>query len=187
MLIPILIAVAVIVALFVVVVAMRPSDFRVTRAATIAAPREAVFEQVNELHNWEAWSPWAKLDPNAKSTYDGPSGGVGAAFAWSGNSKIGEGRMTITESRPSDLVRFKLEFVKPFKGTNAAEFTFRTEAGQTLVQWTMTGKCNFIAKAFGLFLNCDKMVGSQFEKGLAEMKSLTEADATTQQLRSRAA
>ena len=184
---PILITLAIILGGFIILVAMRPSDFRVTRSITVDAPREAVFEQVNDLHNWESWSPWAKLDPNAKTTYEGPSAGVGAAFASSGNSKIGEGRMTITESRPNELVRFKLDFVKPFKGTNTAEFTFRPEGRQTAVQWTMSGKCNFIAKAMGLFVNCDKMIGAQFQKGLAEMKLLAEAAAATQQLRSRAA
>jgi hypothetical protein len=176
-----------ILALFIIVVAMRPSDFRVARSTAIAAPEKVVFEQVNDLHNWEAWSPWAKLDPNARNAYEGPSAGLGAAFTWSGNSKVGEGRMTITESRPSELVRFKLEFAKPFEGTNIAEFTFRPEGNQTVVQWTMTGKCNFISKAFGLFVNCDKMVGSQFEKGLAEMKSLAEAAAASPQVHSRAA
>jgi hypothetical protein len=187
MLIPILIALAIILACFIIILAMRPSGFRVTRSTAVDAPGERVFEQVNELRNWEAWSPWAKLDPNAKATYEGPSAGVGAAFAWSGNSKIGEGRMTITESHLNELVRFKLDFVKPFKGTNTAEFTFQPEGRQTVVQWTMFGKSNFIAKAFGLFDNCDKMVGSQFEKGLAEIKLLAEAAATTQQAQSRAA
>jgi hypothetical protein len=187
MLMPILITLAIILACFIIVVAMRPSDFRVTRSTTIDAPREGIFEQVNDLHNWEAWSPWAKLDPNAKTTYEGPGAGVGAAFAWSGNSRIGKGRMTITESRPKELVRFKLDFVKPFKGTNTAEFTFRPEGRQTVVQWTMSGKSNFIAKAIGLFVNCEKMVGGQFEQGLAEMKLLAEAAAATQQIRARAA
>jgi polyketide cyclase/dehydrase/lipid transport protein len=187
MLIPILITLAVILALFIILVAMRPSDFRVTRSITVAAPAERAFEQVNELRNWEAWSPWAKLDPNAKNTYEGPVAGVGAAFAWSGNCKVGEGRLTITESRPHELVRFKLEFVKPFKGTNSAEFTFRPEGGETVVQWTMSGKKNFVSKAIGLVVNCDKMIGCQFDKGLAEMKSLAEAAATAQQVHSRAA
>src|SRR5216683_952568 len=170
----ILIALAVIVVVFVVIVAVQPSDFRITRSATIAAPPEAVFAQVNELHNWEAWSPWAKLDPNAKSTYEGPAAGVGAAFAWSGNNRIGEGRMTITESRPNEFVRFKLDFLKPFKATNTAEFTFKPEANQTAVTWSMYGKNSFIGKAIGLFMNCDKMVGGQFETGLAQLNSVTE-------------
>ncbi len=174
MLIPILIVIAVMVIGFLVVVALRPSEFRVTRSATILGPSEAAFDQVNDLHNWEAWSPWAKLDPAAKTTYDGPPAGVGAAFAWAGNQKIGEGRMTITDSHPYELVRFRLDFLKPFKGTNIAEFTFTPEANQTLVTWTMFGKCNFIAKAMHLFINCDKMVGGQFEQGLAQMKAITE-------------
>jgi len=171
----ILIALAVIVVVFVAIVAVQPSDFRITQSATIAAPPEVVFAQVNDLHNWEAWSPWAKLDPAAKSAYEGPAAGVGAAFAWSGNNKIGEGRMTIIESRPNELVQFKLDFLKPFKATNTAEFTFKPEGNQTAVTWSMYGKNSFIGKAVGLFINCDKMVGGQFEQGLAQMKSVAEA------------
>ena len=171
----ILIALAVVVVVFLSVVAMQPSDFRITRSATIAAPPEAVFAQVNGLHNWEAWSPWAKLDPAAKSTYEGPAAGVGAAFTWAGNNKVGEGRMTITESRPNVSVQFKLDFLRPFKATNTAEFTFKPEGNQTAVNWSMYGKNNFLAKAVGLFINCDKMVGGQFEQGLAQMKSVVES------------
>ena len=173
----ILIALIVIVVVFVIVVALQPADFRVTRSATIAAPPAAVFAQVNDLHNWEAWSPWAKLDPNSKIAYEGPPAGVGAAFAWSGNYEVGEGRMTITESRPNEFVQFKLDFVKPFKGTNTAEFTFKPEGNQTAVTWSMSGKKNFIMKAIGLFVSCDKMMGGFFEKGLAQMKSVAEAAA----------
>ena len=172
MFIKILIALGIVAVVFVVVVALRPSDFRVTRSATVAAPAEAVFAQVNDLHNWEAWSPWAKLDPAAKTTYDGPAAGVGAGFAWDGNNKVGQGHMAITESRPHELIRFKLDFLKPFKGTNMAEFTFKAEGNQTEVTWTMSGEYNFISKAIGLFINCDKMVGGQFEQGLAQLNSV---------------
>lgn len=177
MIMPILIGLAVIIALFVIIVAMRPSDFRVARSTSIAAPPEQVFPQVNELRNWEAWNPWGKLDPNCKMTYAGPPSGVGASYAWAGNMKVGEGRNTITESEPNELVRFRLEFAKPMKATNTAEFTFEPKGDQTVVTWTMSGKNNFVGKAFGLFVNCDKMCGSQFEKGLADMKSLVEAAA----------
>jgi hypothetical protein len=180
MLTPILIAIVAVIVLFLVVVAMRPSEFRVSRAATISGPAEAAFMQVNDLHKWEAWSPWAKMDPTAKTTYDGPPSGVGAGFAWAGNAKIGEGRMTITESRATELVRFRLEFLKPFKGTNTAEFTFKPQGGKTLVTWSMEGKNNFISKAFGLFVNCDKMIGSQFEKGLADMNSIVAGESKKQ-------
>ncbi len=132
---------------------------------------------MNDLHNWEAWSPWAKLDPAARQTYDGPPAGVGAAFAWSGNMQVGEGRMTITESRPNELVRLRLDFVKPFKGTNTAEFTFQPDGDQTGVTWAMTGTRTFIPKAIGLFVSCDKMLGGFFEKGLVQLKAVAEAAA----------
>jgi hypothetical protein len=178
MLMPILIVVVALVVILVVVAALRPDEFRVTRSAAISAPPATVFEQVNDLHKWEEWSPWAKLDPAAKSTYEGPPTGVGAAFAWSGNNKIGQGRMTITESKPEELVKFNLEFLRPFKATNTAEFTFKSQGGQTVITWTMLGKNNFMSKAMGLFMSCDKMVGGQFEQGLAELKSIAEAVST---------
>jgi uncharacterized protein YndB with AHSA1/START domain len=172
----ILIAFAVIIVVFVVVVAMRPSDFRVTRSATISAPAPAVFAQVNDLHKWEAWSPWAKLDPAATNSYEGPPAGTGAVVRWIGNNKVGAGSMTITESRLHELIRFRLEFLKPFKATNTAEFIFKSEGKQTTVTWSMFGKSNFISRAVGLFMDCEKMVGGQFEQGLAQMKSVVEAD-----------
>jgi len=171
----ILIAIAAIVVVFVAVVAMQPSEFRIVRSATISAPAPAVFAQVNDFHNWEAWSPWAKLDPAMKQAYEGPPAGTGAIYTWAGNDQVGEGRMTLTESRPSDLIRIKLEFLKPFAATNTAEFTFEPEGNQTAVTWSMTGKNNFIAKAVHLFMNMDRMVGGKFEEGLANMKSVVEA------------
>jgi len=187
MLTNILIVLAVLFILFVVTVALRPSTFRVMRSAAIAAPPEAVFMQVNDPHRFQEWSPWAKLDPECKTTFDGPASGPGAAFAWSGNCKVGAGRMTLTESRPHELIRLTLEFLKPFKATNAVEFTFKPAGPQTVVTWTMTGKCNFMAKAFGLFMNCDKMVGGDFEKGLAQLKSLAETAGKTANADSRLA
>jgi hypothetical protein len=168
------VVVAAVVVLFVLVVATRPADLRITRGTTISAPASVVFAQVNDFHNWEAWSPWAKLDPAMKTTYEGPAAGTGAVYSWVGNSKVGEGRMTIAESHPSDLVRIKLEFMKPFAATNLAEFTFQPQGDQTAVTWNMTGKKNFITKAMGLVMNMDKMVGGQFEQGLAQMKSVSE-------------
>jgi uncharacterized protein YndB with AHSA1/START domain len=170
----VLVAIAVIVAVFLVVVAMQPSDFRVVRSATVAAPAPAVFAQVNELRKWEAWSPWAKRDPAMKQIYDGAPAGAGAITAWAGNHEVGEGRMTITESRPNELIRIKLEFFKPFTATNTAEFTFKPEADQTVVTWNMSGQKNFIAKAVHLFMDMDKMVGKDFEAGLSNLKTVTE-------------
>ncbi len=171
----ILIAVAVVIVVFLMIVALQPSGFRVTRSTSIAAPPEAVFPHVNELRKWDAWSPWLELDRNAKTSFEGPPAGKGSVMAWAGNSKVGEGRMTITECRPNELVRFKLEFFKPMAGTSEAEFAFKPQGNQTEVTWTMTGKNNFIARAMCLFLNMDKMIGGRFERGLAQLRSIAEA------------
>lgn len=171
----ILILVAIAVIIFILAVAKQPSEFCITRMNTISAPASAVFAQVNDLQKWEAWSPWAKLDPNATNAFEGPASGTGAGMSWSGNNKVGAGKMTITESSPNDFIRFKLEFLKPFKATNTAEFTFKPDGNQTTVTWSMTGTNNFMGKAMGLIMNCDKMVGGQFEQGLAAMKSVVEA------------
>src|SRR3954468_10305974 len=117
-----LLVVVVLVAVFAGVVAIQPADYRIERSAAITAPPPVVFAQVNDFHNWEAWSPWAKLDPACKNSFEGPAAGTGAKFAWSGNDKVGGGRMTIADSRPSDLVTIKLEFVKPFASTCDTEF-----------------------------------------------------------------
>jgi hypothetical protein len=166
---------AVLFALLLVFVALQPSQFRIERKAKISAPPATVFGHVNDFHNWLAWSPWEKLDPQLKRTYDGPASGMGAKYAWEGNSKAGQGRMTIVDSRPGELVRIQLEFVKPFTATNISEFTFQPEGNQTAVTWTMTGNNNFMAKAFSLLMNMDKLIGSDFEKGLAGMKAVSEA------------
>ena len=171
----VLAAIAAIVVLLVIIVALQSADFRITRSATIAAPPADVFAQVNDFHNWNAWSPWAKIDPAMKQTYEGPPAGAGASYSWVGNSKVGEGAMAITESQPNDRISIKLEFRKPFKATNAAEFTFQSADAQTVVTWTMTGKKNFITKAFGLVMSMDKMVGGMFEQGLAQMQAVVEA------------
>jgi hypothetical protein len=166
-----------IVVVFVLVVALQPAEFRVVRSATISAPPADVFAQVNDFHNWEAWSPWAKLDPACKNSFEGPSAGTGAVFAWSGNDQVGEGRMTVLESRPAELVRIKLDFVRPFESTCDVEFQFKPEGDQTAVTWIMSGENNFVGKAFCLFMNMDKTVGGDFEKGLAQMKAIAEATA----------
>ena len=171
----ILIAVAVIAVVLAAVVALQPAEFRVVRSATLSAPAPVVFAQVNDLHKWEGWNPWQKKDPAMKLTFAGPPAGPGASYSWAGNNEVGEGRLTITESRPSDLVRIKLEFMKPFAATNTAEFTFKPEGDKTAVTWSMEGNKNFFAKAIHLVMNMDKMVGGEFEKGLADMKAIVEA------------
>jgi hypothetical protein len=169
-------AIAAVVLVFLIFVALQPAEFRISRTATITAPPSAVFLHINDLHKWEAWNPWGKIDPAMTRSYEGAPAGVGAITSWAGNSEVGEGRMTITGSRPGDLVQIKLEFLKPFKATNTAEFTFKPEGNQTSVTWSMSGTKNFMMKAVHLFMNMDKMVGGQFEKGLADMKAVVEAE-----------
>jgi hypothetical protein len=157
-----------------VVVWMQPDDYRLTRSTVIAAPAAAVFAQVNDLRKWDDWSPWAKLDPNAKVTFSGPPAGVGASFQWDGNDKIGTGEMSITESKPNERVATRTDFIKPFEGTSRSDFVFSEQNGQTNVIWTMTGTQNFIGKAICLVMNMEKTVGPDFEKGLAQLKQVAE-------------
>jgi uncharacterized protein YndB with AHSA1/START domain len=161
--------------IFAVVVALQPADFRVVRTATINAPPAEVFPHVNDFHNWEAWSPWAKLDPAAKNTFEGPSAGKDAIFKWSGNDKVGEGQMTILESHPNDRIKIKLEFKRPFESTCSTDFTFKGVGEQTEVIWDMNGQNNFMGKAFCLFMDMDKTVGKDFEKGLENLKDAVKA------------
>jgi hypothetical protein len=174
----ILIGLAGLILVFVAVVAMQPDTYRVERTAKIAAPQAELFAQVNDFHKWDAWSPWAKIDPAAKIGFEGPEAGQGAAMTWSGNDKVGEGRVSIVDSRPSDLVKIKVDFVRPFAGTNTSEFQFKPEGDQTAVTWTMSGEQNFFAKAFCLVMNGQKMMGDDMEKGLAQMKSVAEGGKT---------
>ena len=169
-----LLGIAAVIVVFAVFVALQPADFRIERSATMRAPAPAAFAQVNDFQNWRAWSPWEKVDPALKRSYEGPKAGPGAVYAWQGNKDVGEGRMTITESRPGELVRIKLEFFKPFAATNTAEFNFKPAGDNTTVTWTMTGQNSFLSKAICLFVDMDKMVGGMFDQGLAQMKSLVE-------------
>ena len=168
-------AFAIIILVLAVIVALQPPEFRIARSITIATPPAVVFAQVDDFHKWQAWNPWGKVDPAMKQTYEGAPSGTGAIYTWAGNNEVGEGRMTITESRPTDLIRVKLEFLKPFAATHTADFTFKPAGNQTLVTWSMFGEKNFMAKAVHLVMNMDKMIGGQFEKGLADMKSAAEA------------
>lgn len=170
----ILVIIVVLVGVFCAVAAMQPTVFTVTRSANMAAPPEKIFEQVNNLQKWNDWSPWVKLDPNTKTTFEGPPAGVGAVMRWAGNMQVGVGSLTITESRPSSSIKLRLDFLKPMQAVNTAEFAFTPTGNQTSVTWSMRGERNFIAKAMGLFMNCEKMVGGQFEKGLASIKSIVE-------------
>jgi hypothetical protein len=178
MLIPILIGMAVLVALFLVVVAMQPAAFRIERTVRMAAPASMIFPHINEMRAWLPWSPWEKLDPTMKRTYEGAESGVGAVYSWEGNKNVGAGRCTITESRPHDLVTMQLAFLRPFKATNGAEFILTPEGQQTAVTWAMTGERNFMFKAMNLVMNMDKMCGGAFEQGLNDLKEIVEGERT---------
>jgi hypothetical protein len=165
------------VAIFLVVVALQPADFRVERTGLIDAPAAIVFDEVNDFHRWQAWSPWAKLDPKAKNDFSGQAKGKGAKFSWSGNAQVGEGSMTILESQPNELVKIELHFERPFRDTSTAQFAFKPQDGKIAVTWSMFGHKNFIAKGMCMFMNMDKMLGGEFEKGLVQMKAAAEARA----------
>jgi hypothetical protein len=164
-------------AVLLVVIALQPSAFVIERSATMNAPADIVYAQINDLRAWEAWSPWAKMDPQMKSTFEGPASGVGAVTSWSGPD-AGKGRMEITAVKPNQEVDIKLDFLEPMQATNRTLFTLTENAGATTVNWRMQGNNGFAGKGFALFMNMDKLVGADFEKGLASMKALTEAAAT---------
>jgi hypothetical protein len=174
----ILISVGVIILVLVIIVALQPAEFRIARSIGIAAPGEVVFLQVNDFHHWDAWSPWAKVDPNMKKTYAGAEAGTGAVYSWVGNKKVGEGRMTLTQSRPNEWVGIRIEFLKPFVATNHIEFTFKPVGDQILVTWAMSGHKNFMFKAAHLLMNMNKMVSGDFDKGLLQMKAVAESAAS---------
>ncbi len=170
----VLLAGAGIVVLFFIVAALQPTGFRVARGTTINAPAGVVYGQISDFRRWQAWSPWEKMDPAMKREFDGAPAGAGAGYRWVGNKKVGEGRMTIVEARPNEVLRIKLEFIAPFAATNQATFTLEEAAGKTAVDWAMTGNRNLMFKAFGLFMSMEKMIGPDFERGLAQLKAVAE-------------
>ena len=172
----ILVGVAVVLVVLVLAIASRPATFHVERSGVVPAPPDVTFAQVNDFHAWEAWSPWAKLDPQMKTVYAGPSAGIGAVYFWSGNDKAGEGRMTLEKSESPKTIGIKLEFLKPFVSTNQTTFTFAPAPEGTKVTWSMDGANNFMSKAMSLVMDMDKMVGPDFEKGLASIGVVAKAD-----------
>ncbi|MBL9166668.1 MAG: SRPBCC family protein [Verrucomicrobiales bacterium] len=171
----IVIGLVVVIGLLLIVVATRPADFRVTRSATLNASPTSLFEHVNDHRKFNVWNPFMKLDPNVKNTYSGPESGVGAVCSWEGNNDIGAGSCTITESKPAELVRCRMDWKRPMAGSSTVDFTFKAAGEKTVVTWSMYGKNSFMAKAVSLFLDCDKICGPQFEKGLAALGEIAAA------------
>jgi len=172
-----LIGLAALVLVLVVLVLARPSSFRVERTTRIAATPDVVFALVNDFHAWDRWSPWAHLDPAMKVSHGGPPSGTGATYHWTGNDKVGEGDMRIVDSRPPQAVAIRLEFIRPFASVNHTDFTFRPDGNGTRVDWVTTGPLDFMGKGMDLFVGMDRMMGPDFEKGLAAMRREAEADA----------
>lgn len=167
------IAVAIAVAALLAYAASKPDTFKVSRTALIAARPEQIFPMIDDLHAQSAWSPFEK-DPNMKRTHSGAPRGKGAVYAWDGNRQVGAGRIAITDSVPPSKVTLLLDMDRPFKAHNTVDFTLVRTGSDTSVTWTMQGRQPFMGKLMGLFMNCDKMVGGQFEEGLSKLKKLVE-------------
>lgn len=147
--------------------------YSVERSATVPGNPQAVFDLLTDFHRWTEWSPWEEVDPQLERTFSGSDKGVGAIYEWSGNKKAGQGRMEITEADPANKVGIKLDFVKPFKSSNTTSFTLTPEGTGTHVRWSMTGPRPLLMKVFGFLFNMDKLVGKDFEKGLANLAKAT--------------
>lgn len=169
----------VVVILLLIAIATRPATFRVERSTTIAAPAQVVFGLINDFHQWERWNPFYKIEPTQTVTLGGAPAGVGATYQWNGK-RTGTGRMEILESRPHEVVKIKLDFVKPFKASNKAEFIVKPTPGGVSLTWAMSGDNTFVGKAISLFASMDKMVGKDFENGLADIKTQAESEASRQ-------
>lgn len=166
--------VAVVVAGVLIYAATKPDSFRVERSTTIKASPDKIFVLITNLRGWGAWSPYEKKDPNMKRTFSGSESGKGAVYEWDGNKDVGQGRMEIIEATPPSKVAIKLDFLKPFEGHNTAEFTMVPAGDNTTVTWAMYGPSPYIAKVMGTVLNLDKMIGTDFEAGLAALKAVAE-------------
>ena len=164
------------VAVLIAVIAVQPSSFSVERSATIQAPAGVVYEHIHSLRAMDRWSPYAQMDPQMKIAYAGPDSGVGASSSWEG-PQMGKGRLTITAVKPDQDVEMRLEMLSPMQATNRILFTLVPSGGATQVTWRMQGSNNFVGKAIGLVMDMDRMVGGQFEQGLASLKALVEGSA----------
>ena len=151
-----------------------PDTYTVQRSTSIAAPPQAVFSHVADFHRWTAWSPWDDIDPQLQRTYSGADSGTGAKYAWSGNRKAGEGTMEIIEATEGSSVKIALEFLKPFKSSSTTSFELRSDGDSTSVTWTMSGPKTLMTRLMGIFKSMDKMIGPDFEKGLAQLKAAVE-------------
>jgi len=157
-----------------VVATTRPDTFHVERSAAIKAPPERVFAIINDFRHWPSWSPWQKHDPEMKQTVSGPASGKGAVSQWEGNSKVGAGHIEIVDAIPPSRITMKLDMVRPMEAHHIVEYTLKPEGNTTMVKWAMHGSQPFLVKIMSVFIDCDKMVGGDFEQGLENLKALAE-------------
>lgn len=170
----ILLGLVAIIAVVLVIPVFKTPHYRVERSLAIAAPPAALFDYLNNHKKFNEWNPFAKMDPQAKMTYSGPEAGVGAVSNWAGEL-TGEGSATITESKPNELVRERMDWKKPMEGVSTVEFTLKPEGDKTVVTWAMYGENNYVGKLMSLVMDCEKMCGPEFEKGLADLSKLVDA------------
>jgi hypothetical protein len=162
------------IAVILILAAAKPNTFSVQRATLVKAPAEKIFPLINDFHRWGSWSPYEHKDPAMKRSYSGAASGKGAVYAWDGNRNVGSGRMEILDASVPAKIVIKLDFFTPFEGHNTAEFTMLPQGGATNLTWLMHGPAPFMAKIMHVFMNIDRMVGKDFEIGLANLKRLTE-------------
>jgi uncharacterized protein YndB with AHSA1/START domain len=165
---------AIAIAVILILASTKPATFSVRRSAVMQAPPERIFPLVADFHQWTNWSPWENRDPALKRSYSGAESGKGAVYAWEGNKNVGSGRMEIIDASSPSKIAIKLDFIKPFEAHNTAEFSFLPERDATNVIWLMHGPSSFMSKVMHVFMDIDKMVGRDFEAGLANLKKLTE-------------
>jgi uncharacterized protein YndB with AHSA1/START domain len=166
--------IVVVVAVVLIIAATKPNEFRVQRSVTIKAPPDKIYPMIVDLHGWAAWSPYEKKDPNMKRTFSGAQSGKGAIYEWNGDKNVGHGRMEITDAAAPSKVVIKLDFFSPFEAHNTAEFTMTPQGDGTNVTWAMYGPNVFMGKVMQVFMNMDKMVGTDFEAGLQALKANVE-------------
>jgi uncharacterized protein YndB with AHSA1/START domain len=168
------IIIAVLIAGVLILAATKPDTFKLERKTNIKAPPEKIFALLNDFKQWAVWSPWEKKDPAMKRNFGATTAGKGATYAWEGNKDVGTGNMEIAQSVPSSSLMLKLNFEKPFKANNIVNFTLSPVSGGTDVTWGMEGENNFMSKIMQVFMSMDKMVGPDFEAGLANLKAAAE-------------
>ena len=173
MLIKIALVIVILIAVIVIYAASKPDDFHVERSVSIHASAPKIFALINDFHLWNDWTPYNK-DPNMQKTYSGSALGVGAHYAWEGNKDVGKGEITIRTSTPSQRIEFDLHMIEPFEGHNLAAFTLTPDGANTKVTWSLDDKQKLLVKVMSLFMDMDKMIGKDFEVGLAQLKVLAE-------------